>query len=311
MRRNVPFLVALLPAFAGMSRAQGPSPENGATLFPGGALVSYSSTFATGNAGAFAGGPRPLEGERPTLAYEGITTFAWGFRRDFQLTAQVPYAAFRVELPHATSPVEASGSGWGDVQLLLKYRFLRRDSQRGTTQASIEAGPKLPLGRTDLRDRTGAIVPAGLQPGSGSTDLVLNGSGTYTGVFDIKRLVADGTVSWLRRTEGSQATRLGDSLITRFWLSYRPYQSKSVGKEWFIGPSLAWYHWGRDRREGASIERSGGDLLVAGVTNYVSPHPGIVLWLALDFPVGDWTRSAVRFDRRINFGITKQFSLHH
>jgi hypothetical protein len=313
MRRNVLLLLASFwpLTLAAVGHAQGLSPENGATLFPGGALVSHSSNFTMGTAIAPPGGTSPLEGARPTFAYEGTATFAWGFRRDLQLTALAPYAVHRFELSQPTSALEVGGSGWGDAQLLLKYRFLRRDSPRGTTQASIEVGPKLPTGRTDLRDSAGALLPAGLQPGSGSTDLVINGSGTYTGVFHIKRLVADGTVSWLRRSEGTQGTRLGDAFLARFWLSYRPYQSKSVGREWFIGPSLAWRRLGRDRQNDASIERSGGDLLLAGITSYVSPHAGIVFWLALDFPVGEWTQSAVSFDHRVNFGITKQFSLQH
>src|SRR5207247_2513396 len=144
--------------------------------------------------------------------------------------------------------LSSRGTGLGDVRLLLKYRLLRRDSGRGTTQISLTAGPKLPTGRTDLRDRASALLPAGLQPGSGSTDLFLGASVTHTGLFKIKRLVADGTCNYMRRTEGALHTRLGDFAETRFWLSYRPYQARDVGKEWFIGPSLSWAHARRDRR---------------------------------------------------------------
>jgi len=42
----------------------------------------------------------------------------------------------------------AGGTGLGDVMVLVKYRFYRRDSPRGTTQTSITVGPKIPTGRT-------------------------------------------------------------------------------------------------------------------------------------------------------------------
>src|SRR3989442_15694918 len=91
--------------------------------------------------------------------------------------------------------------------------------------------------------------PASLQPGSGSTDLFLAGNWIYTGLFNIKRLVADEDFHTLLRSQGTQATRLGSDLESRFWLSYRPYESKNVGREWFIGPVLTWLHSQDERSE--------------------------------------------------------------
>jgi len=111
---------------------------------------------------------------------------------------------------------------------LVKCRFYRRDSQRGTTQASVTAGPKLPTGRTDLKGMDGVLLPATLQPGSGSTDFFVGANWTYTGLFNLRRLVADEDFHSLIRSEGTQQTRLGDDVESRFWLSYRPYETKQV-----------------------------------------------------------------------------------
>lgn len=108
--------------------------------------------------------------------------------------------------------------GLGDLMVLAKYRFYRRDSPRGTTQASVTLGPKLPTGRTNLTGRTGLLLPAGLQPGSGSTDLSLAASWIYTGLFNLQRLVADEDFHSLLRSKGTQATRLSSDLESRFWL---------------------------------------------------------------------------------------------
>ncbi len=206
---------------------------------------------------------------------------------------------------------EVGGTGLGDMLVLAKYRFYRRDSPRGTTQASLTLGPKIPTGRTNIVGSNGVLLPPGLQPGSGSTDLFLAANWTYTGLFNIRRLVADEDFHSLLRSQGSQATRLGSDLESRFWLSYRPYEAKNGEREWFIGPALTWLHSQNDRIAGITQSGSGGDALLAGITTYVGLRPGLHVWLGADW---DFVHSAgalfspVR--RHISFGITQQFRLH-
>lgn len=54
--------------------------------------------------------------------------------------------------------------------------------------------------------------------------------------------LADEDFHSLIRTEGTQSTRLGSSVESRFWLSYRPYESKDGARELFISPVLAWLY---------------------------------------------------------------------
>lgn len=291
--------------------AQGPSPETGATLFPGGAFVSYNSIFTTRRPverKGVEGHPRML---RPTWTHEAPITFGWGFHRDFQFTAVMPIVTDHLAWPAAGYPRTVGGTGSGDLLLLLKYRFLRLDSPRGTTQAALTIGPKLPTGRTHLHDDAGVRLPAGVQPGSGATDLFLNLSGTYTGLFHIKRLVADESITYWRRTEGAQQTRPGDALESRFWLSYRPYQSRAIGAEWWVGPSLTWQRTGVDRLGGVRLGRRGEDMLALGASTYFSPRIGTIFWFGVDFPVAQ-NRSDMPVERkhRYSFGITRQFTLH-
>ena len=205
----------------------------------------------------------------------------------------------------------AGGTGLGDVMALLKYRFYRRDSPRGTTQASVTLGPKIPTGRTDLRGGSGNLLPAGLQPGSGSTDLLLAANWTYTGLFNVRRLVADEDFHSLIRSQGAQETRLGSEIESRFWLSYRPYESKNVAREWFIGPVFTWLHSGDDHIAGIARNGSGGDSLLAGVTTYVGARPGMHLWLGVDWDVAHSTGAVFMPVRsHISLGVTQQFRLH-
>ena len=162
-----------------------------------------------------------------------------------------------------------------------------------------------------MADTNGNLLPAGLQPGSGSTDLFLAANWTYTGLFSAKRLVADEDFHSFLRSQGTQATRVGSDLESRFWLSYRPYQSKNGAREWFIGPVLTWLHSQDDRTAGVTKRGSGGDVLLAGITTYVGMRPGMHIWLGVDWDVGHSTGALFMPVRRhISFGITQQFRLH-
>lgn len=304
--RSVPALllgVAMLsfPAFG-----QGPSPESAPTQFPGGAYISYNSVFESRNVvpGAIADATSPTA--RATFTHLGVFRFAWSPKTNWELMAELPIVTQRLDAPGTT----AGGTGLGDIALLMKYRFFRRDSERGTTQVSFTAGPKLPTGQTSLRESSGTLLPIPLQPGSGSTDIFFEMDGTYTGLFNLKRLVADESASYWVRTQGSQDFRLGPEFESHFWLSYRPYQTKFVSKEWFIGPTLDYQRYARDEVGGAPQVASGGYVLAPGVTTYFSPMPGMHLWFGFEMPVDqDRAGASTRFAREFSIGITRQFLL--
>jgi len=293
----------LVPCFVPLASGQGPAPETAPPLFPGGGLVSYNSVFTT----------RGLTSEvpttaRPTFSHEGDFNFTWGFYRNFDLTVLVPIVTNHFQ---TTNTPTVGGTGLGDAVLLVKYRFYRRDSERGTTQASVTFGPKMPTGRTDVKDGSGVLLPSTLQPGSGSTDFFVAANWTYTGLFNVKRLVADEEFHAALRSEGTQQTRQGSDVESRFWLSYRPYEAKDVTREWFIGPVLTWLHSQDDRIAGVTQNGSGGDVLMAGITSYVGVRPGMHLWLGVDWDVVHSNgASFLPVRRHISFGITQQFRMH-
>jgi hypothetical protein len=289
------------------ARAQGPAPETAPPLFPGGGLISYNSIFTTRGSVPLTSGGIPATA-RPTFSHEGDINFTWGFYKNFDLTLILPIVSNHFSSPGAP---QVGGTGLGDLLVLAKYRFYRRDSPRGTTQASVTLGPKLPTGSTGLTGRGGRRLPAGLQPGSGSTDMFLAANWTYTGLFNLRRLVADEDFHSLVRTEGSQATRLGSDLESRFWLSYRPYEAKNGEREWFIGPELTLLHSQDDRISGVSQKGSGGNALLAGITTYVGLRPGMHAWVAVDWDIAHSSNALYAPVRRhISFGITQQFRIH-
>lgn len=299
-------ILALLPMLA---PAQGPAPENAPPLFPGGALISYNSIFTTRPFQEISG-PIPVTA-MPTLTHEGDLYFTWGFFPNFDVTVIVPIVTNRFDFAGPGGNSSAGGTGLGDAMALVKYRFYRKDSERGTTQASVTFGPKFPSGRTDLLGPGDDLLPASLQPGSGSTDFYLGADWTYTGLFNLRRLVADEDFRSLLRTTGTQSTHLGDDAESRFWLSYRPYESKTATREWFIGPDITWLYQGDERVLGVTQSGSGGNTLLLGVTTYVGIRPGMHVWVATDWDVAHTNGAAfMPVRRRISFGITQQFRFH-
>lgn len=285
------------------AEAQGPAPETAPPIFPRGALLSYGSDFFTRDLSPGNGDLSPTS--QPTFSYHGNFVFTWGFYPNFDLTINVPVVTNRFE-----NQKEEGGTGIGDSLILVKYRFYRHDSERGTTQASVTAGPKLPTGTTGLTDTAGNPLPVSLQPGSGSTDFFVGVNWTYTGLFHIRRLVADEAFRSLLRTTGAQDTNLGSDFESRFWLSYRPYESKDVRREWFIGPTLTWLHSNDEKIAGIRQNGSGGDVFLCGVTTYVGVTPGVHLWLGLEWAVAHSNgESFSPLQRHISFGITRQFRL--
>lgn len=300
-------LLLISLSFGAAAKAQGPAPETAPPLFPGGGLVSYSSLFVTRSRMPALPGNIPATA-RPTFAHESDINFTWGFYRNFDVAVVVPIVTNHFDFVRGPG---TGGTGLGDAMVLLKYRFYRRDSERGTTQASITVGPKFPTGRTSVAGSNGRLLPAGLQPGSGSSDFFLAANWTYTGLFHIRRLVADEDFHMLLRTEGTQANRLGHDFASRFWLSYRPFESKNGAREWFVGPTLTWMHSVDDRIAGLTQKGSGGSVLLAGITTYVGVRPGMHVWLGADWDAAHSSGAMFMPVRRhISFGITQQFRLH-
>ena len=142
-------------------------------------------------------------------------------------------------------------------------------------------------------------------------DAFLAANWTYTGLFNIRRLVADEDFHSLLRTQGTQSTHLGSDVESRFWISYRPYEAKDGSREWFIGPVLTWLYSQNESYSGITQPGTGGNVLLAGVTTYVGLRSGMHVWLGADWGIVHSTgMQFMPVHSRISFGITQQFRMH-
>jgi hypothetical protein len=131
--------------------------------------------------------PQPREIERDTI--NRLTTLGLDYspNADWGFNVQLPY----VDRWHTTVPEDettlssSQSSSLGDVRVLARYQGFRPEHDTG-----IQFGLKLPSGSHDVRFATGTeageALDRGLQPGSGTTDLLLGAYrfGTLNQDFD-------------------------------------------------------------------------------------------------------------------------------
>lgn len=124
-------------------------------------------------------------------------------------------------------------NGLGDAIILFRYNLLS-DSSAPNTDLLVGAGPKFPLGRTDYTDSRGILLPADLQPGTGSWDGVFWGMFSHNGL--IRRTLSFTAIPSFRLTgtndryNGTHPYRFGNEFQLNFGFSDRfpPTRSCSI-----------------------------------------------------------------------------------
>ncbi len=103
----------------------------------------------------------------------------YGVTPDFLLLAVVPYKWGKTTgdpMPDGTpdTMMAGSASGLGDVALMGRYSFLKKETPDTTTILAALAGIKFPTGKTDAKTSDGMdYLDSHMQPGTGSTDWLL------------------------------------------------------------------------------------------------------------------------------------------
>ncbi len=201
--------------------------------------------------------PRPYHGghtggDETIMERETRSTFELAYRhhfsQNFMATAVLPVTLLDVE-----STGRLSVKGTGDPMVMAHYIMPNLLPDGPSTVLLLGAGVKAPLGDYMLRDGSGERLDPRLQPGSGSVDLVLNG--TMTLQSEGWTFAADlfGKIN----TSNPERDRIGNSLALSSTVNRDLYRDNEeefavVGIAGLRGESAA-----RDRVEGVIDERSG------------------------------------------------------
>lgn len=83
----------------------------------------------------------------------------------------LPYLDKRMEMTVGNERKVFTNRGLGDTTFFSKIQFYQKDRPGGTTRMTGKLGLKVPTGKDDARDESGALLASSLQLGSGSWDV--------------------------------------------------------------------------------------------------------------------------------------------
>ncbi len=148
--------------------------------------------------------------------------------------------------------------GIGDGVLLVKYNINELFSPTSTLR--VGAGPKIPIGATDLTNDDGILLNADLQPGSGAWDLII--WSTYLQSFSF-RPSATFALTGIYRYTGTNNNYFNNTTTYRFGNEFQGfinYTDQFVVLKTLIYPglSLKYRQAGKDEIGESSLESTGG-----------------------------------------------------
>ncbi len=119
--------------------------------------------------------------EIKTLNRNTLLGLEYGYAPDWSVALVIPYSN-REHLHIANDLGAPAPEAWqfddiGDVRLTLRYQAANR--RAGAMSWSLQGGLKLPTGNTNVRNTDGEAAERSVQPGSGTTDLLLEGGLSY------------------------------------------------------------------------------------------------------------------------------------
>jgi hypothetical protein len=186
-----------------------------------------------------------------------IHHYTVGFKPASQwtLSLEMPYVVRRsIEIDsHATLGKREISEGFGDVQFVGQYDFLKRED----VSLGVFSGIKLPTGSTKELNSAGTQFEPELQPGSGSFDYLWGAAyhqqwGRFEGFAN---------VSYMSKNQGAAEFTFGDVLSTSASIDYIIDRDNIRLKP---GIHANYQYENKQRDHGSAVADSGGQTILLG-----------------------------------------------
>jgi hypothetical protein len=205
----------------------------------------------------------------------------YGITPEFMVMAVVPYKMGNttgelMQNPDGTLDLDTAGagraSGLGDVALMGRFTFLKKETPDTTTVMAGVAGIKFATGNTNARANSGEFLDSHLQAGTGSTDYLLGLSYSHS----LQRFSLSANLLGTITTEGKFGDikhQFGNALNYDMTGKYRvaPEAFSPTRPQVFVALGVNGEVRGREKVDGVTVPDSGGNTI------YLSPGLQLVL----------------------------------
>ncbi len=173
---------------------------------------------------------------------------------------------------HGEEGASGSSFGLGDITLLARYQVYQRHSISSTLTLAVQAGVRLPTGKTDEVNDAGEILTAHIQPGTGAFTYMAGLSTSYA----INRIsvTANGLLGLPTRGEvGDDKYEYGNSITYDSSIRYRLTGSLQNPLKAFATIGIAGEYRKQELFNNEPVDGTGGHTLylTPGVQFFINP----------------------------------------
>ncbi|MBI3398879.1 MAG: transporter [Deltaproteobacteria bacterium] len=168
--------------------------------------------------------------------------------------------------------MKGEASGLGDIVLMGRYTFYRRHELDSTTIVAGQAGVKLPTGATNAKNDMGMYMDAHIQPGTGSTDILLGLNLSHA----ISRFTIAANLLYSMNNEGKTGDakhQFGDAFTYDATGIYRIYPAAPPGPTVSLALGVAGERRDKEKIDGVTQNGSEGHVIYLNTGLLFIPHP--------------------------------------
>jgi len=214
------------------------------------------------------------------------------------------YVNHRRSLVNSTE--QTSVSGVGDIVLLLQFGIITKPRH----SLFIGIGPKIPIGKNELKDQSGIVFATDLQPGTGSWDAIANIGYTRQGFLkqgmNFSAIFISKINTHSDRFNGAQRYKYGNDFQLLSGIS-----DSHLIKKIILEPGLFFRFWHRteDFADDFPFPNTGGSwMYIVPIINIKTVVPDISVFLSSEIPIYQ-DLNGTQLSTTIRFSVGLQYNL--
>ena len=226
-------------------------------------------------------------------------------RLSFNTMFSYVYHKRTVNNPISSDPV-STNSGFGDALFLIQYQFLRFK----TSSFYLTIGPKIPIGKSDLRDENDILLPADLQPGTGSWDAIAGTGYVKTNfirpTMNLTMTLVSKFNSYSDRYNGSQQYKYGNDYQFLFGLT-----DSFLIRKLILNPGILmrFWHTSSDKVDGNDFPNTGGSWVYLVPSINFAVNQRFSTFISFEIPIyQNLNGTQLSTSLRISAGVQISFS---